>query len=102
MTTYTVTLSDVENLALSYVTQSQHDWIDNAAHARCRAAIDEIVQIAISKCLETGAQIPSSKEEIVSLAFANEWVKTATQQKADADAAFAAQIAAEQAAQQQG
>jgi hypothetical protein len=42
---YTITLTEAEDKALSYVALSQQDWIDNAVHERCRVAIDEIVKI---------------------------------------------------------
>lgn len=102
MAQYTVTLSQAENDALAYAALSQDDWIQNACHERCRVAIDEIVQIAVAKCLETGIQIPGSKDEMVALAFAQGWVKTAAERQAEAEAAAAAQaaaLAAEQAAQ---
>lgn len=95
---YTIALSAVEDAALSYATLSQDDWIQNAVHERCRIAIDEIVQIAVAKCLETGTQIPGSKDEMVELAFAEGWVKTAAQRQAEMEAEMAARLAAEQAA----
>ena len=91
MTSYTITLSDAEDQALSYVALSQQEWIDNAVHERCRIAMDEIVQITVQKCLETGTPIPGSKEEMVSLAFSQGWVKTAAESKAQADASRLAQ-----------
>jgi len=87
---YTITLSAAEDKALSYAALSQQDWIDNAVHERCRIAIDEIVQITVAKCLETGTQIPGSKGEMVDLAFAQGWVKTAAQRQAEAEAAAVA------------
>ena len=87
---YTITLSAAEDKALSYTALSQQDWIDNAVHERCRLAIDEIVQITVQKCLETGTQIPGSKDEMVDLAFAQGWVKTAAERQAEAEAAAAA------------
>lgn len=74
MTDYTITLSEAEDKALSYVAYSQQDWIDNAVHERCRIAIDEIVKITVEKCLETGTPIPGSKDEMVELAFQKGWV----------------------------
>ncbi len=71
---YTVTLTDTENKALSYAAFSQQDWIDNAVHERCRVATDEIVQITVRKCLETGTQIPATVPEIVDLGFQMGWV----------------------------
>ena len=84
---YTITLSVAEDKALSYAAFSQQDWIDNAVHERCRIAIDEIVQVTVSKCLETGTQIPGSKDEMVDLAFAQGWVKSAADRQAEAEAA---------------
>ena len=77
---YTITLTEAEDKALSYVALSQQDWIDNAIHERCRVAIDEIVKICVEKCLETNTQIPGSKDDMVLLAFENGWVKTGVEQ----------------------
>jgi hypothetical protein len=90
MTTYTITLSSAEDKALSYAAFSQDDWIQNAAHERCRIAIEEIVAITVQKCLETNTTIPSSKDAMVELAFTQGWVKTAAQRQADAEAEAAA------------
>ena len=79
MVQYTITLTDSENMALSYITLSQQDWINNAVHERCRIAIEEIVQLTIQKCLENNMQIPSSKDSIVALAFEQDWIQTAEQ-----------------------
>jgi hypothetical protein len=103
MTIYTINLSEAEDKALSYVAFSQDEWIQNAAHERCRIAIDEIVAITVQKCLETGTQIPGSKDEMVLLAFAQGWVKTAAERQAEAEAEAAARAQAEaEAAAQQG
>lgn len=105
MTQYTITLTEAEDKALSYVAMSQDYWIQNAIHERCRIAIEDIVAITVQKCLETGMQIPSSKDEMVNLAFAQGWVKTVEQQNAEAEAAAAAEAsarAAAEAAAQQG
>jgi hypothetical protein len=76
---YTITLTEVEDMAISYVVQSQEEWINNVVHERCRIAIDEIVKICVEKCLETNIQIPSSKDGMVVLAFEQGWVKTGVQ-----------------------
>jgi hypothetical protein len=91
MTTYTINLSAAEDAALSYAAFSQDDWIQNAVHERARIAIEEIVQITVQKCLETGTQIPGSKEEMVTLAFAQGWVKSAAIRQAEAEAALQAE-----------
>lgn len=79
MSNYTITLTETEDLAMQYTSISVDDWIQNVVHDRARIAVDEIVQIAVQKCLENGVPIPSTKDEIVSLAFDNGWVKTAEQ-----------------------
>ena len=89
--TYTITLSDAEDKALHAVAVSAQDWIDNAVHERCRIAIDEIVAITVQKCLETGIQIPSSKDAMTDLAFSEGWVKSVAQRQADAQALKGAQ-----------
>jgi len=79
MTTYTVTLTEAENLALGYVAYSQDDWVQNAVHERCRIGIEEIVRICVEKCLENNVQIPASKEDMVLLCFEQQWIKSAAQ-----------------------
>ena len=83
---YTITLTETENAALKYAAFFPDDWIQNAVHERCRIAIDEIVQITVQKCLETSTPIPNTKEEIVALAFEQEWVKSAADRQAEAEA----------------
>jgi hypothetical protein len=92
MANYTITLTEAENKALSAVTLSQDDWIQNAVHERCRVAIEEIVALTVQKCLETNTAIPGSKDAMVELAFAQGWVKTAAEQKAEAEAALQARL----------
>jgi len=87
MATYTTTLTEAENKALSYTALAQQEWIDNAVHERCRVAIDEIVNITVQKCLETNTAIPGTKDAMVDLAFAQGWVKTSAQRNAEAEAA---------------
>lgn len=77
MTTYTVTLTTAEDLALRYVSATSDGWIQNAVHERCRIAIDEIVAITVQKCLENNIQIPGSKDAMVELAFEKGWVVSA-------------------------
>lgn len=77
MTTYTINYTEAENLAMSYIAASVDEWIQNAAHERARIAIEDIVKITVEKCLENNIQIPGSKEEMVLLAFDQDWIKTA-------------------------
>lgn len=94
---YTVTLTAAEDKALAAVAFSQQDWIDNAVKERCRLAIEEIVGLVVQKCLESGVSIPGSKDEMVELAYAQGWVKSA----ADRQAEFEAEMAAKRAAAEQ-
>jgi hypothetical protein len=92
MTNYTITLTEAENKALSVVSLTQDDWIQNAVHERCRIAIDEIVALTVQKCLETNTAIPGSKDAMVDLAFEQGWVKTAAQRNAEFEAEAAARL----------
>ena len=65
MPTYTVTLSDAEDKAMRYVAADPQDWIDNAAHERCRLAIEQIVAEEVQRKLAIGDAISGTKEEIV-------------------------------------
>jgi len=85
MITYTITLTAAEDAALSHITLSQQDWIDNAVHERCRVAIEEIVALTVQKCLDTNTPIPGSKDAMVTLAFEQGWIKTAEQRQAEAE-----------------
>jgi hypothetical protein len=87
MKKYEVTLTTAEDLALSYASYSQQDWIDNAIHERCRVAIEDLVAICVEKCLAGNIQIPGSKDAMVELAFAQGWVKSAEEMQAEQAAA---------------
>lgn len=84
MATYDIVYTEAEDLAMQYIAASVDDWVQNACHERARIAIDEIVQITVQKCLETGIQIPGSKDEMVILAYAQGWIKTAAQRNEEA------------------
>lgn len=83
MSSYTVTYTETEDMAMHYAAMSADDWIQNAAHERARIAIEEIVKIAVDKFLEAGQSIPGTREEIVAAAFTNGWVKTAADRQAE-------------------
>lgn len=63
--TYTITLTDAEDKALSTIAFDQNEWIQNAVHNRCRIAIEEIVQSEVQRKLAAGESITGSKEDIV-------------------------------------
>ena len=66
--TYTITLSDAEDKALSSVALSQQEWINNVVHERCRLAIEEIVNSEVQRKLAAGETISGTKEDIVNAA----------------------------------
>jgi hypothetical protein len=63
--TYTITLSDAQDKALSTVVVNQQEWIENAVFERCRIAIDEIVNAEVQRKLAAGESITGSKDDIV-------------------------------------
>ena len=82
-----ITATDTEALALSYAHTDFDFYMSSVAQGQVNLAIDEIAKIAIDKCLETGTPVPGSKPELVVLAFAQGWVKTAADRQAEAEAA---------------
>ena len=84
MTQYTVELTQAEDMALAYATYSQQEWISESIKQRCRMAIDHVIAIAVEKSVETNTPLPTSKDEIVFLAFEQGWVKTGAQRNAEA------------------
>ena len=81
---YTIELTATEDLALSYVAADQQDWIENAVKNRTRIAIEELMQLAVTKCMDTGTPVPSTRDALIALAFEQGWVKTAAQRNAEA------------------
>jgi hypothetical protein len=85
--TYTITLTDAQDKALSVIALDQQEWIENAVFERCRIAIEDIVNAEVQRKLAAGETISGSKEEIVLAAN----VKTAAQVQADYEASRLAQ-----------
>lgn len=79
----TVTISDAQAQALSFVTSNTQDWVEDAITARASSATEELVRICVNRCLAAMLPIPSTREEMVALAFAQGWVKTVAQQEAE-------------------
>lgn len=85
--TYTITLTDAEDKALSVVAMSQQDWIDNAVKTRCAVSMEEIVRNEVDRCIAAGEPIPSNRDDIVLQAQ----VETAAQRNARIQAEVLAQ-----------
>lgn len=69
-----VNLSETSYKVLSYVAKYPDEWVNNFVSERIRIAIDEIISIAIKKCEENKISIPSTRDEIVDLAFEQGWL----------------------------
>jgi hypothetical protein len=63
--TYTLTLTDAQDKALSTVAIDNQEWIENAIFDRCRIAIEEIVAAEVQRKLAAGETISGTKDEIV-------------------------------------
>lgn len=90
--TYTITLTEAEDKALSTVAFDQNEWIQNAVHERCRIVIDEIVQAEVQRKLAAGEPITGSKEDIVLAAD----IETAAERQAKFEKELAEQLEKEQ------
>jgi hypothetical protein len=86
MITYTITLTEAESDAISYIAENPQEWVENAMKNRARIAMDEIVQLCVTACLENNVTIPGTKEEIITLAFDQSWVKTAAERNKELEA----------------
>ena len=64
MPTYMITLSDVEQKGMEYISTDVDFWIQNAVHERARLAIEEMVGKTIEEKLAKGETISGTKEDI--------------------------------------
>ena len=87
----TITLTDAEHKALAVVAVSPEDWINNAIHARCRIAIDEIVAAEVQRKLAAGEPITGTKDDIVLAAP----IKSAAERQTEMEAELAVRAGAE-------
>lgn len=86
MKTYTITLTDAQDKALSVAAFSQQEWIENVVNVRCNAAIDEIVASEVQRKIDAGEPITGTKDDIVMAAQ----IETAAERSARAQAEFEA------------
>lgn len=92
MATYTITLTDAENDALGVVAFSQDDWIQNVVKERCRIAMEEIIQTAVTNFLAVGEPIPGTREAIIERALELGLVKLASASQTDTQQAEQQQV----------
>ena len=65
MPSYIITLTDVEQKGMEYISTDVDFWIQNAVHERARLAIEELVSDHINDKMAKGEAISGTKEEIV-------------------------------------
>jgi hypothetical protein len=76
---YRIIFTEAEDMAMKSISYSVDDWIQNVCHERANKAINAIVDRSLSKFFQAGIQIPSSKAEIVLIAFEKGWEKTSAE-----------------------
>ena len=82
MLSYTITLTDAEDKALSVIAVNKQEWIDNAVKNRCRISKDEIVASEIKRIRAEGGTVSGTDDEIVMAAT----VETAAERNARLEA----------------
>lgn len=62
-----VTLTEAEYKALSLVSNSPEEWIQNAVAERSRVAMEEIFQLEVARMIQDPSvtEIPADKETVV-------------------------------------
>jgi hypothetical protein len=83
MVTYTITLTEAEDIALNYVAVSAQDWIENVVKERCRIAIEEIVKNHVDAQLKSGQPLAGTTHEEIVI---NSGVKSASERSAEFEA----------------
>jgi hypothetical protein len=83
---YTVSVTDAEALALSSEAVDPVGWVENAVKERCRVAVENVVRVAVERCLAEGIPVPATKDAIVQLAFQQGWVRSAAEVQAELEA----------------
>lgn len=74
---YTINISEEEQLALEHVMYDIEEWTHNFVQERARIAITDIVNLTVEKCLQQGVQVPSTKLDIIKLAYEQNWINNA-------------------------
>lgn len=81
MNTFTITITDAELKALAYSVLDPQEWISNAAHERCRVAMEEIFAAEVARMIADPSitEIPADREVVVLAAD----IKTAAERHAE-------------------
>lgn len=84
---HTVTLTATQAKAMSHITESVSDYIQNFASNRGDAAINDISQAVIRHCFANGIDLPATQDAMIDFAFDTGLAKTAEQIRIEAEAA---------------
>ena len=79
MKTYSVELTELEELAFQYAAIDTQEWIENSVKHRCQTALQEIIAAVAAKYLTEGIQMPTTQLEVVQDAYSRGWIQTAKQ-----------------------
>jgi hypothetical protein len=77
MKTYSIELTDLEELAFQYAAVNTQEWTENVVKHRCQIALDEIITTVAPKYLSEGIQMPTTQIEVVRDAYERGWIQTA-------------------------
>ena len=67
MIKYTVELTEAEDKAMNYISNTVQEWIDNAVKNRARQAIDDIYNMEVERMVSDSniESIPADKSQVV-------------------------------------
>lgn len=71
---YTIIITEEEQLSLENIMYDVEDWTLNVVKERARLAGNDIVNLTVQKCLDEGIQIPSTRLDIIKLAYEQNWI----------------------------
>lgn len=77
MKTYSVELTELEELAFQYAAINTNEWVENAVKHRCQIALEEIITTVAPKYLLESIQMPTTQIEVVKDAYSRGWIQTA-------------------------
>lgn len=73
---YTITFSESEKYAMSYICIDTESWVQNVCHERARVAKEELIKVALDKFIQNKTTIPLSHDDMIIQAFENGWIKS--------------------------
>lgn len=77
MKTYSVELTELEDLAFQYAAINTDEWVENAVKHRCQIALEEIITTVAPRYLLESIQMPTTQIEVVQDAYSRGWIQTA-------------------------